>query len=59
MAAATMGAKGLSIRTPDKAASVVQKALDYDGPVVIDVASSLEHISAYTTLEKLSAQGAN
>ena len=57
--AEAFGAKGMSIRTPEEAAGVVQEALDHDGPVVIDVASSLEQISAYTTLESLAAPGAN
>lgn len=56
--ARAFGAKGLAIRTVADAAPVVAEALACDGPVVVDVAASLQHISAFTTLEKLAAEGA-
>jgi len=51
--AEAFGARGLSIGTPAEVGPVVREALAADGPVVVDVKTSLEHISAYTTLEKL------
>ena len=36
---------------------VVAEALAHDGPVVVDVKSSLEAISAYTTISKLRGEG--
>ncbi|MBI1985593.1 MAG: acetolactate synthase [Rhodospirillales bacterium] len=56
--ARAFGAKGLAIRSAADAAPVVAEALASDGPVVVDVATSLQHISAFTTLEKLAAEGA-
>jgi len=56
--ARAFGAKGLSIRTAADARPVVAEALACDGPVVVDVAASLQHISAFTTLERLAAEGA-
>jgi acetolactate synthase-1/2/3 large subunit len=56
--ARAFGAKGLAIRSAADAAPVVTEALASDGPVVVDVAASLQHISAFTTLEKLAAEGA-
>ncbi|MAO55810.1 MAG: acetolactate synthase [Rhodospirillaceae bacterium] len=51
--AESFGAKGLTIRTPEETEKVVAEALAHDGPVVVDVHSSLEHISAYTNLTSL------
>ena len=48
--AAAFGATGLTIRTPEEADAVVAEALATDGPVVVDVHTSLEHISAYQEL---------
>ena len=56
--ARAFGAKGLSIRTAADAEPVVAEALASDGPVVVDVAASLQHISAFTTLDKLARGGA-
>jgi acetolactate synthase I/II/III large subunit len=56
--ARAFGAKGLSIRTAADAGPVVAEALACNGPVVVDVAASLQQISAFTTLEKLAAKGA-
>lgn len=47
------GALGLSVTRPEEAAGAVAEALAHDGPAVIDVASSLEAISAYTTIARL------
>jgi acetolactate synthase-1/2/3 large subunit len=49
----SFGALGLTVTDPDEIAAAVAAALDHDGPVVIDVISSLEAISAYTTISKL------
>jgi len=49
----SFGALGLTIEEPGQAAGVVAQALAHDGPVVIDVKSSLEAISAFTTITKL------
>lgn len=57
--ARAFGVKGLAIRTPAEAGLVVREAMAADGPVVVDVAASLEHISAYTMLEKLAPRGKN
>jgi acetolactate synthase-1/2/3 large subunit len=51
--ARAFGAKGLAIRAAADAEPVVAEALASDGPVVVDVAASLQHISAFTTLDKL------
>lgn len=56
--AAAFGVKGLAIRTPADAGPVVEEALATNGPVVVDVAASLQHISAFTTLEKLTVRDA-
>ena len=51
--AQAFGATGLTIETPDQAAGVIDQALAADGPVVVDVRSSLDHISAYATVAGL------
>ena len=52
---AAYGALGLAIASPDQADDVVQTALDHDGPVVVDVCTSLERLSAFSTLSGLAA----
>ncbi len=47
------GALGLTISNPEDVATVCAEALAHDGPVVVDVKSSLESISAYTTVTAL------
>jgi acetolactate synthase-1/2/3 large subunit len=54
--AQAFGAKGLTIETPEQALPVVREALASDGSVVVDVRASLDHISAYITLEKLASR---
>lgn len=49
------GARGLTITSPDEADDVVQAALNHDGPVVVDVSTSLERLSAFSTLSGLAA----
>lgn len=51
--AESFGARGLTIAHDDDVASVVEAALRNPGPVVVDVRTSLNHISAYTTLTGL------
>ena len=53
----SFGALGLTISDPGQVADVVAEALAHDGPVVVDVKSSLEAISAYTTISKLRGEG--
>jgi acetolactate synthase-1/2/3 large subunit len=47
------GAKGLSVQRPADCGPALAEALAHNGPAVIDVAASLENISAYVTLSKL------
>jgi acetolactate synthase-1/2/3 large subunit len=49
----SFGALGLTVSDSGQVAEVVAQALAHDGPVVIDVKSSLEAISAFTTITKL------
>ena len=51
--ARAFGATGLTIAIPEDVDDVVATALACEGPVVVDVLSSLEAISAYTTIAKL------
>jgi acetolactate synthase-1/2/3 large subunit len=51
--ARAFGAEGLTLSRPEEAEAVVEQALACDRAVVVDVHSSLEAISAYTTLSKL------
>ncbi len=51
--AESFGAKGLAIKTPEDALPALDAALAHDGPVVVDVAASLEQISAFSTLSGL------
>ncbi len=53
----SFGALGLTVTTPEEAEDAVARALAHDGPAVIDVVSSLEAISAYTTIAKLRGEG--
>jgi acetolactate synthase-1/2/3 large subunit len=47
------GATGIVVDAPEKALPALRQAIDTPGPVVIDVRSSLEHISAYTSISAL------
>ena len=49
--AQAFGARGLTIADAADAEPVVAEALACDGPVVVDVRSSLEHISAFADLD--------
>jgi acetolactate synthase-1/2/3 large subunit len=51
--ARSFGAIGLTLAKSTDSAKVVAEALAAKGPAVIDVRSSLEHISAFTTLSAL------
>jgi acetolactate synthase-1/2/3 large subunit len=53
--ARAFGATGLTIDREADVDAVVAEALAADGPVVVDVRSSLEHIIAWTTLSKVRA----
>lgn len=50
---AAFGAKGLTIRDDSEVEAVVAEAMTHDGPVVVDVHSSLERISAYVSMADL------
>ncbi|HET7409889.1 MAG TPA: thiamine pyrophosphate-dependent enzyme [Paracoccaceae bacterium] len=47
------GALGLTVREPGEAEEAVEQFLTHDGPVVMDVHSSVEGISALTTLSRV------
>ena len=47
------GARGFTLDTPEAAREIIAAALAHDGPVVVDVRTSLEHLSAYSTLSSL------
>ncbi len=51
--ARSFGATGLNLTKSADSAAMVAQALAAKGPAVIDVRSSLEHISAFTTLSAL------
>jgi acetolactate synthase-1/2/3 large subunit len=55
--ARSFGATGLAISEPEEADAVVRRALATAGPVVVDVRTSLDHISAYATLQGIAAAG--
>ena len=56
--AEAFGARGLVLDTPQDTPSVVREALGHDGPVVVDVRTSLEHLSTFSTLTSLAAAAA-
>jgi len=56
--AEAFGARGLVLDTPQDTPSVVREALGHDGPVVVDVRTSLEHLSTFSTLTSLAAVAA-
>ena len=53
--AEAFGARGLVLDTPQDTPAVVQEALGHNGPVVVDVRTSLEHLSTFSTLTSLAA----
>jgi len=53
--AEAFGARGLVLETPQDTPAVVREALGHDGPVVVDVRTSLEHLSTFSTLTSLAA----
>ena len=53
--AEAFGARGLVLDTPQDTPSVVRAALGHDGPVLVDVRTSLEHLSTFSTLTSLAA----
>lgn len=50
--ARAFGATAFTIRREDEADATVAAALAADGPVVVEVRSSLRHLSAYATIEE-------
>ncbi len=53
MPATAFGATGIVVESEAEIADAVDRALTAEGSVVVDVRTSLEAISAYTTIEKL------
>lgn len=51
--AESYGARGLTIARIEDAARVVAEAMAEPGPVVVDVRTALDHISAFATLEDM------
>lgn len=51
--ARAFGATGISVTRPAEADFALRQALATPGPVVIDVHSSLDHLTAYTSISKL------
>ncbi|MBM3489183.1 MAG: acetolactate synthase [Alphaproteobacteria bacterium] len=51
--ARAFGATGINVKRPEEADFALRQALETPGPVVIDVHSSLDHLSAYTSIGKL------
>jgi len=51
--AEAFGAKGIVIDKVADVAEAVTEAMTHEGPVVVEVRSSLDHISAYTTIDRL------
>jgi len=51
--AEAFGAKGIVIDKVADVAEAVTEAMAFEGPVVVEVRSSLDHISAYTTIDRL------
>ena len=53
MLATAYGALGLTVKKTEDIDAALAEALSYAGPALINIRSSLEHISAYTTIERL------
>jgi acetolactate synthase-1/2/3 large subunit len=51
--AESFGAKGLSLSSIEDAPKIVEQTLAYDGPVVVDVKTALEHITPFATISSL------
>jgi acetolactate synthase-1/2/3 large subunit len=51
--AEAFGATGIRVETPEQAEPALEQALETSGPVLIEVMSSLETISAYTSIARL------
>jgi acetolactate synthase I/II/III large subunit len=51
--ATAYGALGLDVQNSSEIGDALEQALEHPGPVLINIHSSLEHISAYTTIERL------
>jgi acetolactate synthase-1/2/3 large subunit len=48
--AEAFGALGLTVHTDEQVGPCLAKALEYHGPAVVEVRTSLEHITAYRRL---------
>jgi acetolactate synthase-1/2/3 large subunit len=55
--ARSFGATGLTISTPGEVSAVIREALEQDGPVVVDIKTSLERINAFRRLAELRSKG--
>jgi acetolactate synthase I/II/III large subunit len=56
MLATAYGALGLDVKDSNEIAAALEQAFDHPGPALINIHSSLEHISAYTTIDRLRTQ---
>ena len=57
--AEAFGVKGFKIESDDDIKSIIAKAFDVDGPALIEVKTSLEYISAFTTISQMKAARAS
>jgi len=55
--AAAFGAKGMRILEPEDAVPVIEEAMRHDGPVIIDVRTSLELNTSQSRLSELQSKG--
>ncbi len=55
--AESFGAKGLTIQTIEEAPRIVAEALDYVGPVVVDVRTTVDHITPGMTIAGMNSRG--
>ncbi len=54
--AESFGAKGLTIRTIEEAPNIVAEALDHNGPVVVDVKTTVDHITPGMTIAGMNSR---
>ncbi len=54
--AESFGVKGLTIKTIEEAPKIVAEALDYAGPVVVDVKTTVDHITPGMTIAEMNSR---
>ena len=52
---AAFGLAAFKIETEDDVAPVIEKAMAVDGPALVEVATSLEYLAAYSRMSALKA----